>query len=90
VTRLLENWTGDTLTYNTSIVVIYASQQATNQFVLPYGSSSTSGYYNPPTRNWGFDVTYYSPNKQPPGVPDALVPIRYNWTIPSPGVVSTH
>ena len=82
LTRFLENWTGDTLTLNTSIVVLFTSQIATNQFQMP------GAYYTPPTRNWGFDETYYSPNKQPPGVPCALVPIRFNWQKPAPGSVN--
>ena len=90
VTRFLENWSGDTLTLNPSIVVLFASQIATNQFIMPYSSSQTDGYYNPPTRNWGFDTTYYSPNKQPPGVPCALVPIRFNWQTPPPGSVTSN
>ena len=84
LTRFLESWTGDTLTLNTSIVVLFSSQMATNQFQLP------GVYYNPPTRLWGFDVTYYSPNKQPPGVPCALVPIRFNWNKPPPGAVTSN
>jgi len=86
ITRLLEDWSGNTLTMNTSIVVLYASTMATNQWQLPYNSSST-GYYNPPTRLWGFDTTYYSPNHQPPGVPCALLPLRFNWYRPPPGSV---
>jgi hypothetical protein len=90
ITRLLEDWSvnSSTLTMNTSIVVLFASQMATNQWQLPYNSSS-SGYYNPPTRRWGFDQTYYSPNHQPPGVPCALLPIRFNWSKPAPGSVTT-
>ena len=79
LTRFLEDWTGTTLTLNTSIVCLYSSQMATNQFQMP------GAYYKPPYRNWGFDTTYYSPNKQPPGVPCALVPIRFNWFKPPPG-----
>jgi hypothetical protein len=92
VTRFLEDWASNnrTLTLNTSIVVLYSSTIATNQFIMPYSSSETDGYYNPPTRNWGFDQTYYSPNKQPPGVPCALVPIRYNWTKPAPNSVASN
>jgi hypothetical protein len=78
LTRMLENWSSVTLTYNTSIVCLFTSQMATNQFQMP------GNYYNPPTRNWGFDLTYYDPDKQPPGVPCALVPIRYNWMAPPP------
>lgn len=85
LTRFLENWSGIQVTYNTSIVCLYQSQIATAQFLMPYSSSSNpSGYYTPPLRNWGFDPTFYDPNHQPPGVPCALIPIRYNWTVPPP------
>jgi len=84
LTRFLENWSGDTLTLNTSIVCLYSSKMATNQFKMP------GAYYSPPTRRWGFDETYYSPNKQPPGVPCALVPIRFNWFKPPPGTVANN
>ena len=88
LTRFLENWSSNTVTYNTSIVCLFQSTMANKQFLMPYSSSNPSGYYNPPTRNWGFDPTFYDPNKQPPGVPCALVPIRYNWSIPAPGAVN--
>jgi hypothetical protein len=86
LTRFLENWgagSGYILTLNTSIVNLYNSQIATNQFQMP------GAYYNPPTRNWGFDTTYYNPGKQPPGIPCALVPIRFNWQTPPPETVSS-
>lgn len=83
LTRMLEYWSNVTLTYNTSIVCLFASQMATNQFQMP------GAYYNPPTRNWGFDLTYYDVNKQPPGVPVALVPIRYNWLSPAPNSLAS-
>ncbi len=84
LTRFLENWSGFTLTLNTSIVNLYNSQIATNQFKMP------GVYYNPPTRNWGFDTTYYSPDKQPPGIPCALVPIRFNWKTPPPASITSN
>jgi hypothetical protein len=84
LTRMLEDWSGNNLTLNTSIVCLFSSQMATAQFQMP------GTYYNPPTRNWGFDQTYYSPNKQPPGVPCALVPIRFNWFKPPPGGVASN
>lgn len=90
VTRFLEDWSGNTLTLNTSIVVLYSSTIASNQFIMPYSSSETDGYYNPPTRKWGFDTTYYNPDKQPPGVPCALIPIRFNWTKPAPNSVASN
>ncbi len=83
LTRLLENWSGYTLTYNTSIVCLFTSQMATNQFQMP------GAYYNPPTRNWGFDPTFYNPAREPPGIPTALVPIRFNWLQPPPGSITT-
>lgn len=83
LTRLLENWTGYTLTYNTSIVCLYSSQMATNQFQDP------DNYYTAPTRNWGFDPTFYNPTREPPGIPESLVPIRFNWQQPPPGSVTT-
>jgi hypothetical protein len=81
ITRFLENWSNVTLTMNTSIVVLFASTKATAQFQQP------GNYYNPPKRLWGFDQTYYNPNKQPPGVPCALLPLRFNWYRPPPGSV---
>jgi hypothetical protein len=83
LTRLLENWTGYTLTYNTSIVCLYSSQMATNQFQVP------GTYYEPPTRNWGFDPTFYNPAREPPGIPVSLIPIRFNWQQPPPGSITT-
>jgi hypothetical protein len=82
LTRFLENWSSVDLVLNTSIVVLFSSRTATNQFQSP------GIYYNPPNRKWGFDQTYYSPNKQPPGVPCALIPIRFNWQKPAPGSVN--
>jgi hypothetical protein len=83
LTRMLENWTGNTLTYNTSIVCLFTSQMATNQFQMP------GAYYDPPTRVWGFDPTFYNINAQPPGVPVALIPIRYNWILPAPNSLTS-
>jgi hypothetical protein len=89
LTRLLEDWSNPegnsngTLTYNTSIVCLFSSQMATNQFQMP------GGYYEAPTRNWGFDPTFYNPAREPPGIPEALVPIRFNWLQPPPGSVTT-
>ena len=59
--RFLENWTGATFTLNTSLVCLFSSQMATNRFQFP------GAYYSPPTRLWGFDQNFSSPNKLPPG-----------------------
>ena len=63
---------------------------ATNQFRNPTGFSPSpdKSLLFPPTRLWGFDPNFANPAKQPQGVPTALVPIRFNWTVPPPGVTN--
>ena len=73
--RLLENWNGMTLTYNGSIVVLFYSQFATNSW-LPTGN-----YYNPPTRNWAFDVNFRQSSKLPPLTPSIKAMIRGTWRV---------
>jgi hypothetical protein len=89
--RLQEDWGGNYVIFNTSIVVLFASQMATNQFRNPVGWSPApiNPYYTAPTRLWGFDPNFYDPAKQPPGIPTALVPIRFNWTTPPPNTTNT-
>jgi hypothetical protein len=68
LTRLLENWSGSVLVYNTSLVCLYSSQMATNQFQL------SGNYEEAPTRDWGFDPNFNNPDKLPPGVPSYTLP----------------
>lgn len=63
VPRLLENWSGDTLWLNTSIVVLYNSASAT----APYASAGS--YYAPPVRRFNFDSRFTNPNSLPPFTP---------------------
>ena len=71
--RLLENWSGRTLTYNGSIVVMFPSQYAT-------GFWQTTGiYYNAPTRKWGFDVNFTAQSGLPPLTPQVKATIRGNY-----------
>ena len=66
-TRLLEDWGSSTLWLNTSIVNLYDSTRATNQFLNP------SAYYYPPTRRFSFDLRFSDPNgATPPGTPMIL------------------
>jgi hypothetical protein len=76
--RLLENWTGYTLTLNTSIVNLYNSVSATNQFQVP------GNYYNAPNRQFSFDVNFTDPAKLPPGTPMLGVMQRNQWASPPP------
>ncbi len=74
--RLLEDWSSSTLWLNTSIINLFPSQIATHQFINP------GTYYMPPTRKFSYDPNFANPNKQPPGIPCALVAIRYNYATP--------
>jgi hypothetical protein len=71
--RLLESWSGSTLTYNGSIVVLFYSQWATNSW------QPTGNYYNPPLRNWAFDLNFKNANMLPPLTPACKAMIRGNW-----------
>jgi hypothetical protein len=88
--RMQENWNNVNLVLNTSICCLWASQMATNQFRNPssFTPSPINPYYSPPNRLWGFDLNFRDPGQQPAGVPTALVPIRFNWTVPPPGVTN--
>ena len=61
--RLLENWTGFNLYLNTSIIRLWTSQMATNQWQYQ------GTYYNPPNRYFMFDQNFLNPAKVPPGIP---------------------
>jgi hypothetical protein len=73
--RLLESWTGDTLTYNGSMVAMFYSRYATNFWQSP------GDYYNIPTRNWSFDLNYTSQNKLPRICPQAKTMLRLSWNV---------
>ena len=63
VPRLLEDWSGDTLTLNTSIVNLFDSVRATNWWQNP------GVYYYAPTRRFSFDNNFTNATKLPPGTP---------------------
>jgi hypothetical protein len=73
-TRLLENWSGRTFTYNGSMVVMFYSKIATGWW------TGTGSYYSPPRRNWAFDVNFLDARKLPPGTPCVRSMIRGQWT----------
>jgi len=93
--RLLEDWQAgvsggqQNLYLNTSILRLWTSQMATNQFRDPgnYGLSNNP-YYDPPKRWFFFDTHFLNPAWVPPGIPIALVPIRFGWGVPPPGVTT--
>jgi hypothetical protein len=73
--RLLENWNSSStvLTYNGSIVVLFYSQWATNTWL------QTGNYYNPPKRNWSFDMNFLNSAKLPPMTPRIKAMVRGQW-----------
>ena len=83
--RFLEDWSGDTLTYNGSMIVMFESQVAT---ALWRGTGSTIGIYNPPTRNWNFDNNFLDPTRLPPGTPAVRTLIRGQWSVLHPNTTS--
>ena len=60
--RYLENWNG-TLNYKGSIVSLYYSTYATGVY------KCCTTVYNPPTRNYIFDLDFRNPAGLPPGTP---------------------
>jgi hypothetical protein len=89
LTRFLQDWSGHTNWLNTSILRLWDSNMATNQYrVVPGSSGAVDPYYRPPTRKYSFNLNYLDPGKVPPGIPVALVPIRFAWGTPPPNTVS--
>jgi len=80
--RFLENWSGQTFTYNGSMVAMFASQVAN----APW--PGTGSVYNPPTRIWAFDNNFNDPGKQPPMTPQVITVQRSQWTLLKPYTTS--
>ena len=78
--RFLENWSGRKLAYNGSMVVMFLSRLA----VAPWGGSDV---YNPPNRQWTFDLNFMDVTKLPPGTPEVRALVRAQWTALRAGTV---
>ena len=61
--RYLENWSGQQLYYNGSLVSMYYSEYNTGTF------KCCTVVYSPPTRNYSFDTLFLNPANLPPGTP---------------------
>jgi len=61
--RYLENWGGQTLYYNGSLVSMYYSEYNTGTF------KCCNTVYSPPTRSYAFDTLFLNPANLPPGTP---------------------
>lgn len=76
VIRFLEDWSGDTFTYQGSIISLWHSLRATGAWRTT-GESGTS-YYQAPTRTWSYDTLF---NATPPrGTPMGVIMMRGQWT----------
>ncbi len=60
--RLLEDWSGETLTFDGAIACMFYSQVAKG----PWG---TNNVYKPPTLNWSYDWNFSDKAKLPPMTP---------------------
>ncbi len=67
--RFLENWAGTTLDYSGSVVCLFESEKATEQ----WGKSSV---YSPPDRIWSYGMDV---NNMPPGTPFVRVVSKVGW-----------
>jgi hypothetical protein len=80
--RLLEDWMGQTLTLNTSIVNLFDSVRATNWFRNP------GVYYQAPTRSFSFDNNFTNQVKLPPATPVLGLISRAKWRVAPPNNVT--
>jgi hypothetical protein len=83
--RLLENWGNGgsvTLWLNTSIVNLFNSARATNQWQTP------GVYYYAPTRQFSFNQNFLNYAQQPPGTPMLGYVLRSHWCLPPPNTVT--
>lgn len=65
--RFLENWSGGVIfRYTGSLVSLYTNRFSTGLWGNTVGGGA---YYDPPTRQWSFDVNFRFPERLPPGTP---------------------
>ncbi len=72
--RLLENWSGITLTFSGSIINMWMSE-------LAVGVWRSNVYYQPPNRTWSWD-TALGGAAGPPGAPSVIEIRRTAWEMP--------
>lgn len=68
--RFLENWGGRTFRYTGSLVSLFESRLSMGN----WGNNTNPGfangtYYDPPQRDWAFDIRFRDPSLLPPGTP---------------------
>ena len=77
--RFLETWgLANVFTYNGSMIKMFPSLYATNVW-------GQANVYDPPARNWAFDVNFDDPTKLPPKTPSLLTVVPSQWAALAPG-----
>lgn len=75
--RFLETWSGNTFTYNGSMVYMYPSTIATNIWGM-------GNVYDPPARNWSYDINFNNGAKLPPLTPSLQSISKTRWATAAP------
>ena len=76
--RFLETWgAANIFTYNGSMVKMFSSRYATS----PWG---TGNVYDPPARNWSYDINFENVMRLPPRTPCLQRVIRCQWAALAP------
>jgi len=80
--RFLESWTAaNTLTYNGSMVKMFPSLYATNAWGNSY-------YYDPPKRDWAYDMNFNDSTRLPPLTPSLSKVFRDVWATVAPNQIT--
>jgi hypothetical protein len=78
--RFLESWgLSNPFTYNGAMVKMFPSLYATNTW-------GNSNVYDPPMRNWTYDINFDDPTRLPPLTPAFAKVVRGIWTTLAPNV----
>jgi hypothetical protein len=68
--RFLEDWRNITMTYQGSLVSLFASRRSFGDWGNTVNPGFSNGrYYRPPRRDWSFDLRFRDPRLLPPGTP---------------------
>ena len=78
--RFMETWSGQTFTYNGSMICMFNSKVATGVWQAP---GKANDVYDAPIRQWALDQNFQDSTKLPPATPSLMVLIRANWRTPA-------
>jgi hypothetical protein len=83
--RFMETWSGQTFTYNGSMICMFNSEIATGAWKE---TGNGNDVYDAPIRQWALDQNFQFSNKLPPATPGLMVLIRASWR--TPAAFTTH